>query len=225
MKKILKIVVGLVLFIGIALVGFGVFIDSRSIDGNWRTENIKNLLIANANEEDIAGIKELGIRPDQLIKTMDMSLEVNDGNASIKLSYQVDTELFKNSLVKVVDNTIESELQKQGLTYDALPDEAKQLIDKEKPSDSAIKQQIADTFTAAAKEIDGEYNTETGILTVPILKGVVDPVFNSIKTTSINEKANKLWKLGIDSGDFSKYVKKAESLVMDQQFTFIKESK
>lgn len=222
MKKFIKIAIGLALFIGIAIVSFGIFIDSRSIDGTWRTENIKDLLVANADKVEIAGVKELGLSSEQLIKNMDMSLEVIEGNASIQLSYQIDTDLFKSSLNKVVDDTIASELQKKGLTYDALPDEAKQLIDKEKPSAGAINQQVVDTFTAAAKEISGEYDTKSGMLTVPMLKGVVDPVFSSIKVTSVNEKVNKIWKLGIDLGDSSKYVKKVDSVILDQKFTFLR---
>lgn len=222
MKKFIKIAIGLALFTGIAIVSFGIFIDSRSIDGTWRTENIKDLLVANADKVEIAGVKELGLSSEQLIKNMDMSLEVIEGNASIQLSYQIDTDLFKSSLNKVVDDTIASELQKKGLTYDALPDEAKQLIDKEKPSAGAINQQVVDTFTAAAKEISGEYDTKSGMLTVPMLKGVVDPVFSSIKVTSVNEKVNKIWKLGIDLGDSSKYVKKVDSVILDQKFTFLR---
>ncbi|MDG3132102.1 hypothetical protein MKL26_03540 [Streptococcus suis] len=223
MKKIVLAILGAILFIGIAVVGFGVFIESRSIDGVWQTKDVKNEMITSLSKEDIAGIGELGLTPDQLIKDMYMTLDVSEGNAKVNISCHVDVEVFKTSLIKLIDDTLKSELEKEGLLYDDLSIEDKQRIDASK-SDSIIEQQITDSFTMSAQEMGGEYDSKTGALTVKILEGTVDPVFNSIKVTSINEKASQFLGMGIESGDFSKYTRNGNTLVIDneQQLTFLK---
>lgn len=224
MKKFLIVVLGLVLALGLALVGFGAYIESRSIDGTWQTENVKKLAMDNVKEEDIAGIHELGISMDQLIKTMNLSLEVVEDKATVSIHCQIDKELFKTALVDYMDKAIASELQKEGLTYDGLPEEAKQLIDKERLTDEAIAQQIAESFTAAAKEIAGTYDVETGMLTTELMEGTVDPVFNTIRATVINDTAEKVLGTGIEIGDFSKYTKNANTLQFSEDLQFKKVS-
>lgn len=224
MKKIVSIIVGVLVVIGLAIFGFNAFKDSRSINGTWETGNVRDYVIKGLSQEELSGLSDMNIMAEQLIKSADMSLPVTDGKSNLALTVQMDIEAVHAALIKLRDDSIKSELEKEGIAYDSLSEEMKQAIAQQMPSDDDIRKTLTDALTETVKKVDGKYDSATGEYTATIFEGTVDPISSTIKLTSVNEKAISTLGLDLKSGDSVPYEKKGNTLIMaeDTDITFSK---
>lgn len=188
-------------------------LQGESVDGNWTSPTAAKDMydeMLKAAGDDVFTYSDHSI--EEIITKGEVNLDIKDDKASFEVKLHVDDEAFFKALKDEQDAAVRTELEKQGLNYDALTPEEKAELNAGLQSDEMIREWVSTAINELADEIDGTYSADENIIHTNVFKADFN---RSSKTFEITEIGSAFGDDIVKEGESYQYTYKDGKLTLE----------
>lgn len=194
-----------------------------NIDGSWQAKTLQGGIDKNFKSDMKKLDSEMGIKTADAISEPEIKMAVEDGKVQMTYFVKVDSQFLSQQIYNYYKTEMNKILNDSEVNLEEVAPDVKDELESSITSQADLKKEMDAEFTKTADEIGGTYNKDTGMIETEVASGKVNPFFNRIEITSINQKAGFFKK--DKSEKYIDYVKSAKELILKgekEKVTFTK---
>ncbi|MGT2957566.1 hypothetical protein A9Q68_03245 [Streptococcus bovimastitidis] len=183
-----------------------------NIDGTWQAKSLQSEIDKNFNADMKKLDSEMGIKTADAISKPEIKMVVKDGKVQMTYYLNVNSQYLSQEIYNYYKTEMNKILNDSEVNLEEVAPDVKDELESSITSQADLKNEFDAEFTNTANEIGGTYNKDTGMIETEVASGKVNPFFNRIEITSINQKAGFFKK--DKSEKYIDYVKSAKDLIL-----------
>ncbi|CAM4260936.1 hypothetical protein AT575_02880 [Streptococcus penaeicida] len=183
-----------------------------NIDGTWQAKSLQSEIDKNFNADMKKLDSEMGIKTADAISKPEIKMVVKDGKVQMTYYLKVNSQYLSQEIYNYYKTEMNKILNDSEVNLEEVAPDVKDELESSITSQADLKKEFDAEFTKTADEIGGSYNKETGMIETEVTSGKVNPFFNRIEITSINQKAGFFKK--DKSEKYIDYEKSAKDLIL-----------
>lgn len=183
-----------------------------NIDGTWQAKSLQSEIDKNFNADMKKLDSEMGIKTADAISKPEIKMVVKDGKVQMTYYLKVNSQYLSQEIYNYYKTEMNKLLNDSEVNLEEVAPDVKDELESSITSQADLKNEFDAEFTNTANEIGGTYNKDTGMIETEVASGKVNPFFNRIEITSINQKAGFFKK--DKSEKYIDYVKSAKDLIL-----------
>lgn len=183
-----------------------------NIDGTWQAKSLQSEIDKNFNADMKKLDSEMGIKTADAISKPEIKMVVKDGKVQMTYYLKVNSQYLSQEIYNYYKTEMNKILNDSEVNLEEVAPDVKDELESSITSQADLKNEFDAEFTNTANEIGGTYNKDTGMIETEVASGKVNPFFNRIEITSINQKAGFFKK--DKSEKYIDYVKSAKDLIL-----------